>query len=132
LCSIQALVARTVGRPAALLGTVSWMWRSAHNYRAGGGGAEPKSRRSDWLERDLSYLIVPSGFSPSLSSLRVLGIWAPHTAALIAPLLALGYLLHLGGPAFAPDFREAWEIQRVVDGIVRSAKERRWLDIEEV
>ena len=37
-----------------------------------------------------------------------------------------------GGPAFAPDFREAWEIQRVVDGIVRSAKERRWLDIEEV
>jgi len=37
-----------------------------------------------------------------------------------------------GGPAFAPDFREAWEIQRVVDGIVRSAKERRWLDIGEI
>jgi len=31
--------------------------------------------------------------SPSLTSLQVLGIWAPHTAALIAPLLALGYLL---------------------------------------
>ena len=37
-----------------------------------------------------------------------------------------------GGPAFSPDFREAWEIQRVVDGIVRSAHERRWLDIEEI
>jgi predicted dehydrogenase len=31
-----------------------------------------------------------------------------------------------------PDFREAWEIQRVVDAIVRSARERRWLDIAEV
>ena len=31
--------------------------------------------------------------SPSLSSLQVLGIWAPHTAALIAPLQALGFLL---------------------------------------
>lgn len=30
--------------------------------------------------------------SPSLSSLQVLGIWAPHTAALIAPMLALGFL----------------------------------------
>jgi predicted dehydrogenase len=37
-----------------------------------------------------------------------------------------------GGRAFAPDFREAWEIQRVVDGIVRSAQEKRWLDIEEI
>jgi predicted dehydrogenase len=37
-----------------------------------------------------------------------------------------------GGPAFQPDFREAWEIQRVVDGIVRSAKERRWLDVSEM
>ena len=37
-----------------------------------------------------------------------------------------------GGSAFSPDFREAWEIQRVVDGIVLSAHERRWLDIEEI
>ena len=37
-----------------------------------------------------------------------------------------------GGPAFSPDFREAWEIQRVVDGIVRSAKEGRWIDISDI
>ena len=29
-----------------------------------------------------------------------------------------------GGPPFQPDFREAWEIQRVVDAIVDSARER--------
>ncbi|HZP19229.1 MAG TPA: Gfo/Idh/MocA family oxidoreductase [Bauldia sp.] len=37
-----------------------------------------------------------------------------------------------GGPAFQPDFREAWEIQRVVDGIVISAREKRWLNVSEV
>jgi predicted dehydrogenase len=37
-----------------------------------------------------------------------------------------------GGPPFMPDFREAWEIQRVVDAIVVSARERRWLDITEI
>ena len=37
-----------------------------------------------------------------------------------------------GGPKFMPDFREAWEIQRVVDAIVRSARERRWFGISEV
>jgi predicted dehydrogenase len=37
-----------------------------------------------------------------------------------------------GGPKFAPDFREAYEIQRVVDAIVRSAKERQWLDVSEI
>jgi predicted dehydrogenase len=36
-----------------------------------------------------------------------------------------------GGPRFLPDFREAWEIQRVVDAIVRSAQERRWLGLAE-
>jgi len=37
-----------------------------------------------------------------------------------------------GGPKFMPDFREAWEIQRVVDAIVISANARRWIDIAEV
>ncbi len=37
-----------------------------------------------------------------------------------------------GGPKFMPDFREAWEIQRVVDAIVISANERRWIDVTEV
>jgi predicted dehydrogenase len=36
------------------------------------------------------------------------------------------------GPPPRPDFREAWEVQRVVDAIVRSARERRWLDIAEI
>jgi predicted dehydrogenase len=36
-----------------------------------------------------------------------------------------------GGPKFMPDFREAWEIQRVVDAIVSSAWERRWLGLAE-
>ena len=37
-----------------------------------------------------------------------------------------------GGPKFMPDFREAWEIQRVVDAIVISASQKRWIDIAEV
>jgi predicted dehydrogenase len=34
-----------------------------------------------------------------------------------------------GGPPFQPDFREAWEIQRVVDAIVESAREKKWIDL---
>jgi predicted dehydrogenase len=34
-----------------------------------------------------------------------------------------------GGPKFMPDFREAWEIQRVVDAIVDSAREKRWVEL---
>lgn len=34
-----------------------------------------------------------------------------------------------GGAPFQPDFREAWEIQRVVDAIVQSAREERWLNL---
>lgn len=37
-----------------------------------------------------------------------------------------------GGPAFQPDFREAYEVQRVVDAILLSARERRWVSIDEV
>src|SRR5262249_19251783 len=32
-----------------------------------------------------------------------------------------------GGPPKGPDFREAWEIQKVIDAALRSAKERRWV-----
>jgi predicted dehydrogenase len=34
-----------------------------------------------------------------------------------------------GGPRLGPDFREAWEIQKVIDTAVASSRERRWLDI---
>jgi predicted dehydrogenase len=34
-----------------------------------------------------------------------------------------------GGPPFQPDFREAWEIQRVVYAIVDSAREKTWIDL---
>ena len=37
-----------------------------------------------------------------------------------------------GGPKFMPDFREAYEIQRVVDAIVHSATEKRWIEVAEV
>ena len=37
-----------------------------------------------------------------------------------------------GGPPPSPDFREAWEIQRVVDAIVRSSREGRWVKISEI
>jgi len=37
-----------------------------------------------------------------------------------------------GGAPFQPDFREAWEIQRVVDAIVQSAREERWVEVTEV
>ncbi|HET6469752.1 MAG TPA: Gfo/Idh/MocA family oxidoreductase [Geminicoccaceae bacterium] len=37
-----------------------------------------------------------------------------------------------GGSPFQPDFREAWEIQRVVDAILRSGQERRWVTVDEV
>jgi predicted dehydrogenase len=35
-----------------------------------------------------------------------------------------------GGPAKGPDFREAWEIQKVIDAAIRSARERRWIRID--
>ena len=34
-----------------------------------------------------------------------------------------------GGPKAGPDFREAWEIQKVVDGAVRSSKGRSWVGV---
>jgi predicted dehydrogenase len=34
-----------------------------------------------------------------------------------------------GGKAKGPDFREAWEIQKVIDMAIRSARERSWLKI---
>ncbi|HET7714094.1 MAG TPA: Gfo/Idh/MocA family oxidoreductase, partial [Bauldia sp.] len=37
-----------------------------------------------------------------------------------------------GGPKFMPDFREAYEIQRVVDAIVLSSNEKRWVEVTEV
>lgn len=37
-----------------------------------------------------------------------------------------------GGAPFQPDFREAWEIQRVVDAIVQSAREERWVAVTEM
>lgn len=37
-----------------------------------------------------------------------------------------------GGPKFMPDFREAWEIQRVVDAIVISADQKRWVEVTEI
>jgi predicted dehydrogenase len=36
------------------------------------------------------------------------------------------------GPAFRPDFREAYEVQRVVDAVLVAARERRWVSVEEV
>ncbi|WP_421724396.1 Gfo/Idh/MocA family protein [Bauldia sp.] len=36
-----------------------------------------------------------------------------------------------GGAPFRPDFREAWEIQRVVDAVVASARAERWVNIAE-
>ena len=37
-----------------------------------------------------------------------------------------------GGAAPWPDFREAWQVQRVIDAAVRSAAERRWVRVAEV
>jgi predicted dehydrogenase len=38
----------------------------------------------------------------------------------------------LDGRRYAPDFREAYEIQRVVDAILLSGRERRWVRVDEV
>jgi predicted dehydrogenase len=37
-----------------------------------------------------------------------------------------------GGGAPWPDFREAWEVQRVVDAVVGSSADGRWVDIAEI
>lgn len=37
-----------------------------------------------------------------------------------------------GGAPFQPDFREAWEIQKVIDAMLRSGRERRWVEVGEV
>jgi predicted dehydrogenase len=36
-----------------------------------------------------------------------------------------------GGTPKGPDFREAWEIQKVIDGAIQAARERRWVKIDE-
>jgi predicted dehydrogenase len=42
-------------------------------------------------------------------------------------------LLGVAGRAKAwPDFREAWEIQRVIEAVIRSDAERRWVRVDEV
>lgn len=37
-----------------------------------------------------------------------------------------------GGPAFQPDFREAAMVQATVDAMLRSARERRWVEVAEL
>lgn len=37
-----------------------------------------------------------------------------------------------GGPAFQPDFREAAMVQATVDAVLRSARERRWVEVAEL
>jgi predicted dehydrogenase len=40
------------------------------------------------------------------------------------------FLLAIAGqPPIGPDFREGWEVQRVVDAIIQSSRERRWVDL---
>ena len=34
-----------------------------------------------------------------------------------------------GGPAVGPDFREGWEVQRVVEAVYTSAREGRWVEV---
>ncbi|KPP88324.1 MAG: putative dehydrogenase [Rhodobacteraceae bacterium HLUCCA08] len=34
---------------------------------------------------------------------------------------------HAGGPACGPDFREAWEVQKVIEAMQRSARDRTWV-----
>ncbi len=68
----------------------------------------------------------------------------PYGAFCPAPGLQLGFndmkvvevrdlLLGVAGRAKAwPDFREAWEIQRVIEAVTKSDAERRWVRIDEV
>ncbi len=37
-----------------------------------------------------------------------------------------------GGSSFLPDFREAYEVQRVVDAILLSARDERWVDVSSI
>jgi predicted dehydrogenase len=69
---------------------------------------------------------------------------APYGAFCPAPGHQLGFndlkvievrdlLLGLsGGPAPWPDFREGYEVQKVVDAVLRSARERRWVMVDSV
>ena len=77
------------------------------------------------------------GISASVLTRRLEGLEAAglvHRLTLPDPagvqvygLTALG-----GGAKFMPDFREAYEIQRVVDAIVLSHREHRWIDVATV
>ncbi|WP_234731411.1 Gfo/Idh/MocA family protein [Acidocella facilis] len=35
-----------------------------------------------------------------------------------------------GGPRQGPDFREAWEIQKIIDTAIASSREKRWMEID--
>jgi len=46
----------------------------------------------------------------------------------VAELLAA----YAGGPPAHPDFEEAYQVQRTLDAVLTSAKERRWVDVAAV
>jgi predicted dehydrogenase len=66
---------------------------------------------------------------------------APYGSFCVAPGHQLGfndlktieirdYLLAIAGePALGPDFREGWEVQKVVDAIMHSSRERTWVPV---
>jgi predicted dehydrogenase len=66
---------------------------------------------------------------------------APYGSFCVAPGHQLGfndlktieirdYLLAIAGqPVRGPDFREGWEVQKVVDAIIRSSRERAWVAV---
>ena len=40
------------------------------------------------------------------------------------------FLLAIAGePVKGPDFREGWEVQRVIDAIIQSSRELQWVEL---
>ena len=98
-------------------------------------------------ERMNELRLYTTGQKPGREGLKTLMTdpnHSPYGAFCPAPGHQLGFndmkvievrdlLLGVAGRAKAwPDFREAWEIQRVIEAVTRSDAERRWVRIDEV
>ena len=89
-----------------------------HLYRVGGDS------------RHLGYVRIESG--PAHDPYGLFCVAAGHQLGFndLKTIEVADFLATIsGGPLKGPDFREAWEIQKIIDVAVRSSKDRQWFKV---
>ena len=94
-------------------------------YKAGGGAQAHgvDARANGYMKLEAGPQHPPYG-QFCIAGGHQLGFNDLKTIEMAEFLAAIG-----GGPRVGPDFREAWEIQKVVDAAVRASQQRSWLKV---